>query len=85
MKRGLWRNTYAATNYKEYWAEGVQSWFNVNKEVLRVDGIHNDINTRRELIKYDPELAKLISKWFNKPRRMRRNSDSLPLSNANGV
>ena len=25
---GLWQNTYANTNYMEYFAEGVQSYFN---------------------------------------------------------
>ncbi|MCA9206113.1 MAG: hypothetical protein KDA59_23840 [Planctomycetales bacterium] len=67
MKRGLWANTYAATNHKEYWAEGVQSWLNANREVSRGDGIHNGINTHRELRDYDPDLASLISEWFHEP------------------
>ena len=25
MKKGLWKEKYAATNHHEYWAEGVQS------------------------------------------------------------
>ena len=64
IKRGLWQNTYAATSASEYWAEGVQSWFDANLESRPTNGIHNEINTRSELKKYDPELAKLISKWF---------------------
>lgn len=64
IKGGLWKDTYAATNYKEYWAEGVQSWFNANKAVPAADGVHNQINTRSELMMYDPKLATLISEWF---------------------
>lgn len=32
IKKQLWWNTYADDNYEEYWAEGVQSYFNVNAE-----------------------------------------------------
>ena len=28
----IWEGTYASTNENEYWAEGVQSWFNTNRE-----------------------------------------------------
>ena len=31
IRQGLWKNTYAATNHKEYWAEGVQDWFDCNR------------------------------------------------------
>ena len=30
MDKGLWKDTYAATNHSEYWAEGVQSYFDCN-------------------------------------------------------
>ena len=43
---GLWQGTYAAENPDEYWAEGVQSWFDVNDPP---GPIHNEINTRPEL------------------------------------
>ena len=32
IKQKLWWNTYADDNYDEYWAEGVQDYFNVNTE-----------------------------------------------------
>ena len=64
MQKGLWKNTYAATNFDEYWAEGVQSWFNVNMESIPSNGIHNEINTREELKNYDPVLAQLIQQVF---------------------
>lgn len=58
---GLWKGTYAATNPSEYWAEGVQDWFDDNRE----DGaLHNDVNTRTELKGYDPELARLCAEVF---------------------
>lgn len=63
--KGLWKNTYAITNVSEYWAEGVQSWFDANKEGPAAgDSVHNNINTRRELVTYDPELAGLIAEYF---------------------
>jgi|CXWL01.1.fsa_nt_gi hypothetical protein len=61
----LWTNTYASENAQEYWAEGVQSWFDANLEGPQGgNGIHNSINTRSELKHYDPELAKLIREVF---------------------
>jgi hypothetical protein len=61
MAAGRWANTYAATSKEEYWAEGVQSWFNVNLESDPPNGIHNSVNTRAELKAYDPALHQLIS------------------------
>jgi len=61
---GKYYKTYAATNLWEYWAEGVQDWFNVNAEVQHPDGKHNWVNTREDLKKYDPELYHIISKYF---------------------
>ena len=58
---GLWKNTYAATNPNEYWAEGVQSWFDCNRQS---DAVHNHVDTREELIAYDPGLADLIKSVF---------------------
>lgn len=61
---GTYANTYAATNDREYWAEGVQDWFNTNLEADPADGIHNQIDTRGELRVADPELARLASELF---------------------
>ena len=62
MKEGLWKKTYAATNRMEYWAEGVQSYYDCNAPPNR--GVHNDINTREKLAKYDPALFELIDETF---------------------
>ena len=43
MKAGLWKGKYAGTNHHEYFAEGVQSWFDNNREN---DHDHNHVNTR---------------------------------------
>lgn len=56
-----WAGTYAATDTKEYWAEGVQSYFNVNRAS---DAVHNGIDTRAELQTYDPPLYALINRVY---------------------
>lgn len=67
IDNGLWDNTYAQTNELEYWAEGVQSWYNVNIEATPTNGIHNYVDTHEELKDYDPLLFDLISIYFNPP------------------
>lgn len=64
LAQGKFVNTYAATNIQEYFAEGVQDWFNVNAEVPEIDGTHNQINTRAELKEYDPGLYQILSRFF---------------------
>jgi hypothetical protein len=61
---GLWADTYALTNIEEYWAEGVQSYFNTNLEAIPTNGIHNFVNTREELKDYDPTLFAIIDTVF---------------------
>lgn len=61
MKRGLWKGKYAGVNHHEYFAEGVQSWFDNNREN---DHDHNHVNTRAELIEHDPGLAALCREVF---------------------
>ena len=58
---GLWKTKYASTNKAEYWAEGVQSWFNNNRPP---DHDHNHVDTREELREYDPQLAALCEEVF---------------------
>ena len=64
MRRGLWTLTYASTNPDEYFAEGVQDWFNVNAERNPPDGVHNFVNTRVELKSYDANLYNLLKRYF---------------------
>ena len=64
---GKWKGTYAAQNKEEYWAEGVQSWFDTNRSN---DHDHNDIDTRDELKPYDPRLAALLTEVFGDNERV---------------
>ena len=64
IAQGKYKDTYAITNILEYFAEGVQSWFNVNAEVPEPDGKHNHINTRIELKEYDPGLYQILNRFF---------------------
>ncbi len=64
LAAGKWKDTYASTDIYEYWAEGVQDWFNVNAEVPKPDGKHNQINTREELKEYDPVLYSILKEYF---------------------
>ena len=61
MSAGRWKGAYASTDYREYFAEGVQCWFDNNRQN---DTEHNHVNTRKELKEHDPALAKLCKEVF---------------------
>lgn len=61
MKAGLWKGKYAAVNHYEYFAEGVQSWFDNNRVN---DHDHNHVHLRSQLIEYDPGLAAMCREVF---------------------
>ena len=61
MKAGLWKGKYASVNHCEYFAEGVQSWFDNNRVN---DHDHNHVNTRALLLEYDPGLAAMCREVF---------------------
>jgi alpha-glucosidase len=63
LGKGLWDRTYAATNASEYWAEGVQDYWDCNRQSRNsqeTDGVHNHVNTKEELKEYDPDLYAFI-------------------------
>lgn len=64
IEKGCWENTYAITNKEEYFAEGVQSFFNCNRYAEKPNGVHNAINTREKLKAYDPEMYALLLRYF---------------------
>jgi hypothetical protein len=64
MSRGLWANTYSTTSSQEYWAEGVQAWFDCNTFRETPDGVHGPVSTRDRLKTYDSELAALIRDFY---------------------
>lgn len=61
MAKGLWKGKYAATNHHEYFAEGVQSWFDNNRVN---DHDHNHVHLRTQLQEYDPGLAAMCLEVF---------------------
>ncbi|MFM8470026.1 MAG: hypothetical protein ACKODH_08655 [Limisphaerales bacterium] len=67
------KQCYALVNPAEYWAEGVQDWYDTNRTM---DHDHNHIHPRAQVKTYDPERAKLCaevlgdSDWrFVSPRK----------------
>ena len=73
---GKWQNTIAGQSALDYWAEGVQDWFNVNAEAPLPNGEHNWVNTAEDLQRYDPALFEFIGQNSTK----RRNSISMCLN-----
>lgn len=63
-EKGLWDKTYALSNKEEYFAETVQSFFNCNRYSETPNGVHNSINRRAKLKIYDPEMYRLLLKYF---------------------
>ena len=62
---GAWKNTYAETNLDEYWAEGVQSWFDCNqKGPIGGNGVHNELWNRDGLKSKDSKLYALLESAF---------------------
>jgi len=64
MKEGLWKDTYSATNKDEYWAEGVQAYFDCCRSANPPNGVHNQVCNREGLKKYDPRLYNLIDREY---------------------
>lgn len=52
------KRTYWLASPAEYWAEGVQAWYDTCR---MMDHDHNHIHDRNQLKAYDPILAKLIA------------------------
>ena len=62
--QNLWAGTYALTDIYEYFAEGVQSFFNCNQYALPANSVHNAINRREKLKIHDPKLYSLLKEFF---------------------
>ena len=61
MKAGLWKGKYPSVNHHEYFAEGVQTWFDNNRFN---DHDHNHVHLRKQLLEYDPGLAAICREVF---------------------
>jgi hypothetical protein len=68
IAEGKWKNTLAEINSEQYWAEGVQSFFDANVEDNAEDrepiSSHNHVNTRNELRTYDRALYQIAISVF---------------------
>lgn len=64
MKDGLWQNTYSKTNRYEYWAEGVQMYFDCARVANPPNGVHNEVGNREALKRYDPRLYAVVNREF---------------------
>jgi hypothetical protein len=60
---GYLQNSYAASNPSEYWAEGVQAWFNA----AAGNGSSTTIGTNKQLHDADPKLWNELHRWFPAP------------------
>jgi alpha-glucosidase len=58
---GLWKGTYVITNHSEYWAEGVQAYFDCMRPQFGA-------NTREKLRKYDPGLFALVDEVYRQSK-----------------
>jgi len=61
MDRELWKGTYLTTNPAEYWAEGVQAYFDCMRPQYGA-------NTREKLEKYDEALFKLVDEVYKQSK-----------------
>jgi alpha-glucosidase len=61
MDRGLWKGTYLATDRNEYWAEGVQAYFDCMRPQYGA-------NTREKLEAYDEGLFRLVDEVYKKSK-----------------
>ncbi|MBR46482.1 MAG: hypothetical protein CMM31_08400 [Rhodospirillaceae bacterium] len=71
MQEDLWDNTYVAVNLEEYWAEGVQSYFDVNLLVKPSNGIKNFVETREKLKSHDPIHYEIVEEKFSTNWRLK--------------
>jgi hypothetical protein len=59
---GLWQGSYAMTNLQEYWAEGVQFWFDDNMAYKRLPSL--TIVNHQDLQRYDRPLWEALAQVF---------------------
>jgi hypothetical protein len=62
LEKDLWKDTYAAGNAGEFWAEICQSYFDCNRTN---NWNHGPIGKREQLKEYDPESYELVRSTFN--------------------
>jgi hypothetical protein len=60
LKKDLWKGTAAARHRREYWAAGVEAYFDAVGETPAPNGADRPITTREALRAYDPDLYALV-------------------------
>jgi hypothetical protein len=60
VAKDLWKGTPAGRDKADYWATGVQAYFDAAGRAYPPNGSSRPITTREELKAYDPELFKLV-------------------------
>ncbi|MGI6755727.1 MAG: hypothetical protein ACOX4F_06950 [Atopobiaceae bacterium] len=85
LDTGLWHDSYAISNYEEYFATLSTIWFDVMQEGVdgKWDGIRGPVNTRDELEEYDPQGYELMAAVYPEkrlPRPWRWNKDNYDIS-----
>src|SRR5262249_56574302 len=60
LKKGLWKGTAAARSRTEYWAAGVEAYFDAVGDGLAPHLADRPITTREALKAYDPDLFALV-------------------------
>jgi hypothetical protein len=58
--RSLWKGTAAGRSRSEYWAAGVEAYFDAAGDTPPPDGAARPVNTRETLRAYDPDLYALV-------------------------
>jgi alpha-glucosidase len=61
MDKELWKDTYVANNASEYWAEGVQAYFDCMRPQFGA-------NTREKLKEYDRDLFALVDEVYKQSK-----------------
>jgi alpha-glucosidase len=61
---GRWVGFYGGTSVGEYWAEGVQAYFDASHASSGPDAYGSPVGSRAELAAYDPALFDLVREVF---------------------
>ena len=70
MAQGRWKGTPAAHNRAEYWAAGVEAYFDAAGTGFPSNGADRPITTREALKTYDPELFALVDEIMTLEKRV---------------
>ncbi|MDH4145341.1 MAG: hypothetical protein OEY23_09245 [Acidimicrobiia bacterium] len=64
IQSGLWVGYYGSSSAVEYWAEGVQAYFDAAVASAHPNGTNSPVATRDQLAAYDPGLHALVAAVF---------------------